>query len=173
MRRVLNWTRNNFGSEGETLSPSTMAESYNIHPSAVMSKAKTNNRMSEAFRIGWWKPTLLHNGGRKNDKASDLKPISRRGKTHTSERKSNVKSQAHPQRQRPNTNIVRNGGEKHEKLNRHWGQKRLSIRNGGAKKGQIPPMQHQKLFAMAGKGKGNISATAEKLINNFRFRVAS
>ena len=84
-----------------------------------------------------------------------------------------MKSQTHPQRWRPNTNIVRNGGEKHEKLNRHRGRKRLSIRNGGAKKGKIPPMQSQNSSATAGKGKGNLSATAEKLINNFQFRVAS
>ena len=138
-----------------------------------MSKAKTKDRMSDTYRIERWKITLLHNGGRKNNKASDLKPISRRGKTHTSERKSNVKSQTHPQRRRPNTNIVHNCGEKYEKLSRHWGRKRLSIRNGGAKKGQIPPMQHQKSSVTAGKGNGNLSTTTEKLINNFRFRVAS
>ena len=164
---------NNSGSEGETLNLSTTSENYNIHPSAEISKEKTKYRTSDAYRIERWLPTLLCNGGRENDKASDLKPISRRGKTHTLERKSNVKSQTHPQWRRPNTNIVRNGGEKHEKLNRHWGWKRLSIRNDGAKKGQIPPMQHQKLFATAGKGKGNLSTTVEKLINNFRFRVAS
>ena len=43
--------RNNSGSEGETLNISTTLENYNIHPSAVMSKAKTKDRTLDAYRI--------------------------------------------------------------------------------------------------------------------------
>ena len=42
---------NNSGSEGETLNLSTTLENYNIHPSAVMSKAQTKYRTSDAYRI--------------------------------------------------------------------------------------------------------------------------
>ena len=49
---LMDRTGNDSGSEGETFNLSATSENYNIHPSAVMSKAKTNNRTSEAFRIG-------------------------------------------------------------------------------------------------------------------------
>ena len=48
---LMDRTGNNSGSEGETLNLSATSENYNIHPSAVMSKAKTKDRTSDAYRI--------------------------------------------------------------------------------------------------------------------------
>ena len=48
---LMDRTGKNSGSESETLNLSVMSENYNIHPSAVMSKAKTKDWTSDAYRI--------------------------------------------------------------------------------------------------------------------------
>ena len=45
---LMDQTGNDSGSEGETLNLSATLENYNIHPSAVMSKANTKDRTSDA-----------------------------------------------------------------------------------------------------------------------------
>ena len=42
---------NDSGSEDKTLNLSATSKNYNIHPSAVMSKAQTKDRTSDAYRI--------------------------------------------------------------------------------------------------------------------------
>ena len=151
---LMDRTRNRSVSEGKNPQPSATAESHSTNPSATVSKARKmiigrrkligsaderklppQRRIGKAKQnqwsdIGW----LLGSGNDSLDfsetaegktiKPPIWQPIFRRGKTHTSERKTNLKSETHPERRRPNTNIVRNGGERDGKKLRYTAKRK-------------------------------------------------
>ena len=106
--------------DGENEEPSATAESHNINPSAMVSKARENNdRTSAAFRVESQQLKLFRTADTHNKtssatveramvKGSDTQP--KENQKHKSERKRKSKPE-----------LIRNGG----------GQKRRSVRNGG------------------------------------------